>query len=55
MHQVMWIHFEGYLSVQTGIDGSNRDQVFTLIEQQLQSLQRGEITEAELALDKSYA
>ena len=45
--------FRGYLSVQTGIDGSNRDQVFTLIEQQLQSLQRGEITEAELAQTKA--
>jgi predicted Zn-dependent peptidase len=45
--------FRGYLSVQTGIDGNNRDQVFALIEQQLQSLQKGEITEAELAQTKA--
>ena len=53
MHQVMWIHFEVIYLFKTGIDGSNRDQVFTLIEQQLQSLQRGEITEAELAQTKA--
>jgi predicted Zn-dependent peptidase len=45
--------FRGYLSVQTGIDGGNRDQVFSLIEQQLQSLQRGEVTKAELAQTKA--
>ena len=45
--------FRGYLSVQTGIDGKNRDKVFKLIEQQLQSLQRGEVTAEELAQTKA--
>lgn len=45
--------FRGYLSVQTGIDGQNRDQVFKLIEAQLQSLQQGEVTAEELAQTKA--
>lgn len=45
--------FRGYLSVQTGIDGQNRDKVFTLIEEQLQSLQQGEVTAEELSQTKA--
>lgn len=45
--------FRGYLSVQTGIDGKNRDQAFQLIEAQLQSLQQGEVTAEELAQTKA--
>lgn len=45
--------FRGYLSVQTGIDGVHRKKVLQLIEEQLASLQRGEVTEAELAQTKA--
>lgn len=45
--------FRGYLSVQTGIDGKNRNQVLHLVSEQLESLRQGEITEVELAQTKA--
>lgn len=45
--------FRGFVSVQTGIDGENRERVLHLIAQQLESLQRGEITAEELAQTKA--
>lgn len=45
--------FRGFLSVQTGIDGQQRDRVLALVEKQLQSLQKGEITSEELAQTKA--
>lgn len=42
-----------FLSVQTGIDGKNRNRVLHLIAQQLESLQKGEITDLELTQTKA--
>lgn len=41
-----------FLSVQTGIEGKNRNRVLHLIDQQLESLQKGEISDLELAQTK---
>ena len=41
------------MSVQTGIDGKNRNQVLRLIHEQLESLRNGEVTELELAQTKA--
>lgn len=41
--------FRGFMTVQTGIDGKNRNLVLHLIHQQLENLRRGEITELELS------
>lgn len=45
--------FRSYLSVQTGIEGKNRDHVLHLITEQLESLQRGEISDLELMQTKA--
>ncbi|MZM02400.1 insulinase family protein, partial [Bifidobacterium pseudocatenulatum] len=45
--------FRGFMSVQTGIDGKNRNQVLRLIHEQLESLRNGEVTELELAQTKA--
>lgn len=45
--------FRGFMSVQTGIDGKNRNQVLHLIHEQLESLRNGEITEMELNQTKA--
>ncbi|EGP4809720.1 insulinase family protein [Enterococcus faecium] len=45
--------FRGFMSVQTGIDEKNRNQVLRLIHEQLESLQNGEITDLELAQTKA--
>lgn len=44
--------FRGLLTVQTGIDGQNRERVELLIQEQLISLVRGEISEDELSQTK---
>lgn len=45
--------FRGFLSVQTGIDGKNREAAMALIREQLAALGRGEVTEEELAKTKA--
>lgn len=45
--------FRGFLSVQTGIDTQNKDQVLTLITEQLNALQAGDIREEELSQTKA--
>ena len=45
--------FRGFMSVQTGIDEKNRNQVLHLIHEQLESLRNGEITELELSQTKA--
>lgn len=45
--------FLGFMSVQTGIDEKNRNQVLRLIHEQLESLRNGEITDLELAQTKA--
>lgn len=45
--------FRSYLSVQTGIEGKNRDHVLHLITEQLEILQRGEISDLELMQTKA--
>lgn len=45
--------FRGFVSVQTGIDGQNREKVLGLIHEQLVSLIKGEITDDELAQTKA--
>ncbi|MDH6364825.1 putative Zn-dependent peptidase [Enterococcus sp. PF1-24] len=45
--------FRGYLSVQTGIESKNRQRVLKLIDEQLESLRHGEISELELAQTKA--
>lgn len=45
--------FRGFMSVQTGIDGKNRNQVLHLIHDQLESLRNGEVTELEFAQTKA--
>ena len=45
--------FRGFMSVQTGIDGKNRNQVLRLIHEQRESLRNGEVTELELAQTKA--
>lgn len=44
--------FRGLVTVQTGIDGKNRQRVLSLIEKQLDSLKKGEFTESELQQTK---
>lgn len=44
--------FRGMMTVQTGIDGRNKERVLTLVEEQLTSLINGEISEEELAQTK---
>lgn len=44
--------FRGLVTVQTGIDGKNRTRVLSLIEQQLESLRKGDFTESELQQTK---
>lgn len=45
--------FRGYMSVQTGIEGKNRERVLQLVEQQLETLRTGEITAQELEQTKA--
>lgn len=45
--------FRGLLTVQTGIDGENREKVLHLINQQLESLRHGDFTEEELQQTKT--
>lgn len=45
--------FRGFMSVQTGIDEKNRNQVLRLIHEQLESLRNGEVTDLELAQTKA--
>ncbi|QXX71716.1 insulinase family protein [Enterococcus faecium] len=45
--------FRGFMSVQTGIDEKNRNQVLRLVHEQLESLRNGEITDLELAQTKA--
>lgn len=45
--------FRGFLSVQTGIDGKNRQAAMTLIREQLEALCRGEVTDEELQKTKA--
>lgn len=45
--------FRGYLSVQTGIQGADKERVLQLIAQQLDSLKNGEITQLELEQTKA--
>ncbi len=45
--------FRGYMSVQTGIEGKNREKVLRLVEEQLVSLQQGNITAEELTQTKA--
>ncbi|HGF7425482.1 TPA: M16 family metallopeptidase [Enterococcus faecium] len=45
--------FRGFMSVQTGIDEKNQNQVLRLIHEQLESLRNGEITDLELAQTKA--
>lgn len=44
--------FRGYLTVQTGIEGKNKERVLELIQQQLESLKQGDITDEELLQTK---
>ncbi|MGO3732947.1 MAG: EF-P 5-aminopentanol modification-associated protein YfmF [Vagococcus sp.] len=45
--------FRGLVTVQTGIDGSNREKVLRLVNDQLKDLIAGKFTEAELAQTKT--
>lgn len=45
--------FRGYMSVQTGIDGQNRDQVLRLVAEQLEHIRAGQITDEELQQTKA--
>lgn len=45
--------FRGYMTVQTGIDGENRNKVMHLVAEQLESLRQGEVSELELAQTKA--
>ncbi|MPM58882.1 hypothetical protein SDC9_105715 [bioreactor metagenome] len=45
--------FRGFMTVQTGIDGKNREKVLHLIHKQLESLRNGEITDLDLAQTKA--
>lgn len=45
--------FRGLVTVQTGIDEKNRQAAMALIEEQLEALRRGEISEEELAKTKA--
>lgn len=45
--------FRGMMTVQTGIDGKNREKVLALIAEQLISLMEGNVTEEELAQTKA--
>ncbi len=45
--------FRGVMTVQTGIDGKNREKVLRLVAEQLQAIQTGEITKDELQQTKA--
>ncbi|MGM0126268.1 hypothetical protein IGI37_003697 [Enterococcus sp. AZ194] len=45
--------FRGYMTVQTGIDGENRNKVMHLIAEQLESLRQGDVSALELAQTKA--
>ncbi|MBO0469978.1 insulinase family protein [Enterococcus sp. DIV0242_7C1] len=45
--------FRGFLSVQTGIDGKNRNQVLHLIAQELENIRQGNVTELEIKQTKA--
>ena len=45
--------FRGYMTVQTGIDGENRNKVMHLVAEQLESLRQGNVSELELAQTKA--
>ncbi|WP_265459304.1 EF-P 5-aminopentanol modification-associated protein YfmF [Enterococcus sp. HY326] len=45
--------FRGFMSVQTGIESKNRQRVLHLINQQLESLKKGEISELEMEQTKA--
>lgn len=45
--------FRGYMSVQTGIDGQNRDQVVRLVAEQLEHIRAGQISDEELQQTKA--
>ncbi len=45
--------YRNFLSVQTGIEASNKDRVLYLIDEQLKSIQQGEITVLEIAQTKA--
>lgn len=44
--------FRGFVSVQTGIDGANRERVLNLINEQLESLRQGDFSEEEILQTK---
>lgn len=45
--------FRGFLTVQTGIDGKNRNQVLRLVSQELDNIRLGNITELEIQQTKA--
>ncbi|MCB5954857.1 EF-P 5-aminopentanol modification-associated protein YfmF [Enterococcus sp. CWB-B31] len=45
--------FRGMLTVQTGIDGRNREKVLRLVATELENMRRGQITEEELSQTKA--
>ena len=45
--------FRGFMTVQTGIDGKNKEKVLALINQQLESIRQGDFTEVELEQTKT--
>lgn len=45
--------FRGFLSVQTGIDGKNRNQVLHLIAKELENIRQGNVTELEIKQTKA--
>lgn len=45
--------FRGYLTVQTGIDGKNRNQVLRLVSKELDNIRSGNITELEIQQTKA--
>lgn len=44
--------FRGLLTVQTGIEGKNKDRVLTLVEEQLEAIKAGQVTAEELRQTK---
>lgn len=45
--------FRGFLSVQTGIDGKNRNQVLRLISVELENIRKGNVTDLEIEQTKA--
>lgn len=45
--------FRGMLTVQTGIDGKNRDKVLTLVEEQLMAIEKGQVSSEEIEQTKA--